>query len=187
MIYRVAKIVNFSISPQKTKKVYANSCISYYFQPPWRSGKGLSSPAEREAEGERTDRTDSGTNLAHARRQEARQIPQKKHSIIRRVHAREALTSQAAGPPPQPRLSARQLQGLNFQSAGLKIQSAGLKPPLQASARRGQFLKKRIVPLKTPSFPLKSKKPGFDFALPAPSLTFAATNSLIVPILAHWA
>ena len=127
MIYRVAKIVNFSISPQKTKKVYANSCISYYFQPPWRSGKGLSSPAEREAEGERTDRTDSGTNLAHARRQEARQIPQKKHSIIRRVYAREALTSQAAGPPPQPRLSARQLQGLNFQSAGLKIQSAGLK------------------------------------------------------------
>ena len=180
MIYRVAKIVNFSISPQKTKKVYANSCISYYFQPPWRSGKGLSSPAEREAEGERTDRTDSGTNLAHARRQEARQIPQKKHSIIRRVHAREALSSQAAGPPPQPRLSARQLQGLNFQSAGLKV-------PLQASARRGQFLKKRIVPLKTPSFPLKSKKPEFDFALPAPSLTFAATNSLIVPILAHLA
>ena len=160
MIYRVAKIVNFSISPQKTKKVYANSCISYYFQPPWRSGKGLSSPAEREAEGERTDRTDSGTNLAHARRQEARQIPQKKHSIIRRVHAREALTSQAAGPPPQPRLSARQLQGLNFQSAGLKIQSAGLKVPLQASARRGQFLKKTHCSIETPFVPFKKQKAG---------------------------
>ena len=160
MIYRVAKIVNFSISPQKTKKVYANSCISYYFQPPWRSGKGLSSQAEREAEGERTDRTDSGTNLAHARRQEARQIPQKKHSIIRRVHAREALTSQAAGPPPQPRLSARQLQGLNFQSAGLKFQSAGLKVPLQASARRGQFLKRTHRSIEYPFVPFKKQKAG---------------------------